>query len=116
MTERPCPECKGATSPFPEGNIGKNVECYRCKNGHLIRVDTRTCEILSIAIPFKELGFCPQCGRIELKKIQDQKYPDQDGIIRLVIYRCLNGHEATRRQLVVKQAGVPLKDLWEGYA
>ena len=79
-------------------------------------MDTRTCEILSIAIPFKELGFCPQCGRIELKKIQDQKYPDQDGIIRLVIYRCPNGHQTPSRQLVTKQFNVPPKELWEGYA
>jgi lysyl-tRNA synthetase class I len=54
-------------------------------------------------IPFKELKACPKCGRMELQKVHDQKYAGKEGIYRLVVYRCPNGHETSVRQLVVKQ-------------
>jgi len=63
-------------------------------------------------IPFKELKACPKCGRMELKKIHDQKYPGKEGIYRFVIYRCPNGHETRVRQLVVKQPNIPDPDWW----
>jgi hypothetical protein len=40
---------------------------------------------------------------MELKKVHDQKYAGKEGIYRLVVYRCPNGHETPVRQLVVKQ-------------
>jgi len=67
-----------------------------------------------IHIPFVELEACPKCGSRELKKIHDQKYPDKDGIVRLVIYRCPKGHETRRKQLVVRQFGMPGPDFWRG--
>jgi len=78
-------------------------------------VDIRNCKIASIAIPFRELEACPECGRMELWKVHDQKYPDQNGIVRLVVYRCPNGHETHSRQIVVKKSNVPPKELWEGW-
>ena len=66
-------------------------------------------------IPFKELDACPQCGSRELRKVHDQKYPDEEGIFRFVIYRCHNGHETPRRQLVVREWGFPPKKDWEGW-
>jgi len=63
-------------------------------------------------IPFKELKACPKCGRTELQKIHDQKYPGKEGIYRFVIYRCPNGHETRRRQLVVRQPNIKDPDWW----
>jgi hypothetical protein len=65
-------------------------------------------------IPFKELKACPKCGSRELKKIHDRRYPDKEGISRVVIYRCPKGHETFHKQLVVKQFGVPDPDFWRG--
>jgi len=65
--------------------------------------------------PFKHFEACPECGRPELKIVHDQKYPTEQGIDRLVVYVCPNGHRIHNRQLVVKQEGVPPKELWEGY-
>jgi hypothetical protein len=67
-------------------------------------------------VPFKHLKACPVCGRIELKIIHKQMIPEQDGIHQLVIYKCPNGHQPRKKQLVIKQEGVPPKELWEGYA
>lgn len=66
-------------------------------------------------VTFKELTACPQCGSRNLRKVHDQKIPKQDGIHRLVIYRCSNGHETRREQLVVRQFNVPPKKDWEGW-
>ena len=66
-------------------------------------------------VPFKHLEACPKCGRVELKVVHNQKYPEQDGIHQLVVYRCPNGHETPRRQLVVQQEGVPPKKDWGGW-
>lgn len=111
---RPCPECRSATSIL-EGMGDGPFKFYRCGNGHLIQVDTRDFEILSITFPFKELQTCPECGRTGLKKVHDQKYPEQDGIHRLVVFVCPASHRTYHRQLVVKQYNVPPKKLWEGY-
>jgi hypothetical protein len=67
-------------------------------------------------IPFQELEYCPQCGWMELEKVHNRVYPDERGWVRVVVYRCLRCHAETfRRQLVVEQADVPPKHLWEGY-
>jgi hypothetical protein len=63
-------------------------------------------------IPFKELKLCPQCGERNLKKVHDQKYGGKEGIYRLVIYRCPNGHETRVRQLVVSQPHMKDGDWW----
>ena len=68
-----------------------------------------------VHIPFKELTECPACFSTALKKVHDQKYPSKQGIIRFVIYRCSNGHETSRDQLVVKQFNVPPKEKWDGW-
>jgi len=64
---------------------------------------------------FKHLEACPECGDTRLKKVHDRKYPTEEGIERFVIYACPRGHRTDKRQLVVKQEGVPPKELWEGY-
>jgi len=64
---------------------------------------------------FVELKQCPKCAA-ELAKIHDQKYPSDKGIMEVVIYRCVNGHETQRMQLVVEQFNLPPKDLWGGWA
>jgi len=53
----------------------------------------------SVHIPFKELEACPECGNRDLKKVHDKRYPGKEGLYRLVIYRCPNGHETPSRQL-----------------
>lgn len=63
-------------------------------------------------LPFKELKACPKCGRMKLRKVHDQKYPGKEGIYRLVIYRCPNGHETSVRQLVVRQSNVLDGEWW----
>jgi len=66
-------------------------------------------------IAFQHCEACPECGRVELEIVHDQKYPSAEGLDRLVIYRCPNGHETMNRQLIIKAEGVPQKELWEGY-
>jgi len=53
-------------------------------------------------IAFKEAEACETCGSTKLTKVHDQKYPDKEGILRFVIYRCEKGHETRRRQVVVR--------------
>jgi len=68
-----------------------------------------------VHIPFEELRNCPKCGGHRLRKVHDQKYGGQEGIYRLVIYKCERGHETPKRQLVVRQFNVPPKEQWEGW-
>jgi len=118
MQARSCPECGSATSLLPERTLSKNIKYFRCGNGHVIQADVadkRNVEITSISIPFKELEACPECHRMDLKKVHDEKYPTEKGYERFVIYVCSNGHRTNHRQLVMKQFNVPPKELWEGY-
>lgn len=66
-------------------------------------------------IPFQHIEQCPHCGSRDLRILHNRKYPAQDGIVQLVIYRCPNGHEFQKRQLVVRQFNVPPKEDWEGW-
>jgi len=66
-------------------------------------------------VPFQHCEACSECGRVELEIVHDQKYPSTEGLDRLVIYRCPNGHETRTRQLIIKAERVPPKKLWEGY-
>ena len=66
-------------------------------------------------LQFRHLRACPKCGHTKLEIVHDEKYPVQKGIMRLVIYRCPNGHEIKHRQLVVRQFNVPPKEKWEGW-
>jgi len=72
-------------------------------------------KILSVFIPFKELESCPKCGRMNLKKVHDQQYPDENGIARHVIYRCPMGHETKVQHLQVREFNIPPKEQWEGW-
>ena len=65
--------------------------------------------------PFKHLEACPNCGSTDLKIVHNQKYPDEDGIYQLVLYRCPNGHQTPSRQLVIKQKSALPKKEWEGW-
>ena len=50
-------------------------------------------------IPFKELEVCPICGSRDLRKVHDKRSAGEEGIYRIVVYRCRNGHETPSRQL-----------------
>jgi hypothetical protein len=69
-------------------------------------VQPKTNKVFSVVIPFKELEFCPKCGRADLKVVSRQAYSSKEGNEALWIYRCPAGHQIPRRQLVERKPGL----------
>ena len=105
-----CPECGARLSRCQERD-GKAVVCYECENGHFVSVDKSRGELVSVTIPFKHLKVCSKCGRKNLKVESERAFDSEEGISKLVVYRCPVGHASRKRQLVVRQFNMPP---WEG--
>ena len=100
-----CPECGSSVRRCPEIDFGKEFKGYKCVNGHVITV-FQDREVISVKIPFKHLEFCPKCGR-RLKAVSTMTYDEEEGLVKLVTYRCETGHWIPHRQLVFRRYGRP---------
>ena len=110
LTSPACPEC-GAGTKRRSGRDTRAIIGYECKKGHFLSVDKKSHDLVSVAIPFKPLKACPKCGRKGLKVDSEREFDSKDGISKLVVYRCPNGHTSPHRQLVVRQYNLPA---WDG--
>lgn len=111
-----CPECGSPTRRYPDGDpsLFPDIQCHCCSNNHQVMVHSKTNKVFSVVIPFKELEFCPKCGRADLKVISRQSYSCKDGNVALWIYRCPAEHWIPRRQLVERKLGRSQIELpWE---
>jgi len=106
-----CPECGAETRRHPDRDTGKTIISYACKKGHFLSMDRKRGELISVAIPFKPLEACPKCGRTGLKVESEREFDSKDGISKLAVYRCPDGHTSPHRQLVVRQYNLPD---WDG--
>lgn len=106
----PCPECGAGTRRRPSRDT-KAIIKYECKQGHSLSVDKKDHSLISVAIPFEPLKVCPECERAGLKVDSERSFDSKEGISKLVVYRCPNGHTTPHRQLVVRQFNLPD---WDG--
>jgi len=97
-----CPECGGKLNGKPVRTwMGSPV--LRCMNGHEVVVNGKTGEAECVVFPFKHLEWCPKCGLRLEKIVSDRGVQTDEGMERVVYYRCPSGHVIPHRQLVVKQ-------------
>ena len=111
MSSRNCPECGARTRRRPDRDAGKTIIGFGCKNGHFLSVDTKQHRLVSVRIPFRPLRACIECGKTGLRVDSEREFDSEDGISKIVVYRCPNGHTSPQRQLVVRQYGLPD---WDG--
>ena len=102
-----CPECGGKLNGPVRMWMGSPV--FRCMNGHEVVVNGKTGEAECVVFPFKHLEWCPKCGLRLEKIVSDRGVQTDEGMERVVYYRCPSGHVVPHRQLVVKQI---VKQVW----
>ena len=108
-----CPECGARTERYSRLDCS-SYRGYKCRNGHIISVLTRSKEVLSVTIPFNPPVLCQMCGLGPLITEAKIHYETEEGLEKAVRLRCPKGHRFVYRQLVYRRFNLPPKELWEG--